>query len=78
MGSERALKFSLSPDAKSSSGFLKLFVASKYIDLQWIVQKLSPFDPLFRDTRTAIISREQLPPTGDALTVTLTMRRRDP
>ncbi|KAJ7914399.1 caspase domain-containing protein [Mycena leptocephala] len=50
MGSERAFDFTLSPGELSSCGFLKLFVASDCIDLGWILQELSPFDPRFVGT----------------------------
>ncbi|KAJ7906015.1 caspase domain-containing protein [Mycena leptocephala] len=50
MGSECAFEFTLSPGELSSCGFLKLFVTSEYIDLRWIQQKLSPFDPRFVGT----------------------------
>ncbi|KAJ7894365.1 hypothetical protein B0H13DRAFT_2276433 [Mycena leptocephala] len=60
MGSERAFNFTLSPGELSSCGFLKLFVTSEYIDLGWIPQELSPFDPRFEGTGRMRISHEPL------------------
>ncbi|KAJ7772870.1 caspase domain-containing protein [Mycena maculata] len=89
MGSEHAFEFILSPGRVSRFGFLKLFVATCYIDLGWIQQELSPFDPRFegagrlrmsqrfKDTTRLPMTREQFDPmltwNWDALTVTLTM-----
>ncbi|KAF7355999.1 Metacaspase-7 [Mycena venus] len=39
MGSEQAFDFALSPGDVSRSGFLKLFVATEYINLGWIEQQ---------------------------------------
>ncbi|KAJ7923554.1 caspase domain-containing protein [Mycena leptocephala] len=77
MGSERAFDFTLSPGELSSCGFLKLFVTSEYIDLGWIQQELSPFDPRFVGTGRFRVSHEPLDlrtrwnAMWDALTVTL-------
>jgi hypothetical protein len=60
MGSERAFDFTLSPGELSSCGFLKLFVTSDYIDLGWIQQELSPFDPRFLGTGQFRMSHEPL------------------
>jgi hypothetical protein len=60
MGSECAFEFTLSPGELSSCGFLKLFVTSDYIDLGWIQQELSPFDPRFVGTERLRISHEPL------------------
>ncbi len=60
MGSERAFDFTLLPGEESSCGFLKLFVTSEYIDLGWIQQELSPFDPRFEGTGRLRISHEPL------------------
>ncbi|KAJ7828881.1 caspase domain-containing protein [Mycena leptocephala] len=60
MGSERAFDFTLSPGELSSCGFLKLFVTSDYIDLGWIQQELSPFDPRFVGTGRLRMSHEPL------------------
>jgi hypothetical protein len=47
MGSQQALKFGPLPkDVNQSSTFLKLFVATKPIDIAWI-QQAPPFDPRF-------------------------------
>ncbi|KAJ7905987.1 caspase domain-containing protein [Mycena leptocephala] len=77
MGGERAFDFTLSPGEPSSCGFLKLFVTSEYIDLGWIQQVLSPFDPRFVGTRRFRTSHEPLDlrtrwdAIWDARTVTL-------
>jgi hypothetical protein len=77
MGSERAFDFTLSPGKLSSCGFLKLFVTSDYIDLGWIQQELSPFDPRFVGTGRFRMSHEPLDlrtrcdVVWDARTVTL-------
>jgi hypothetical protein len=77
MGSERAFDFTLSPGELSSCGFLKLFVTSEYIDLGWIQQELSPFDPRIVGTGRFRMSHEPLDfrtrwnAMWDALTVTL-------
>jgi hypothetical protein len=60
MGSECAFEFTLSSGELSSCGFLKLFVTSEYIDLGWIQQKLSPFDPRFVGTGRLRIAHEPL------------------
>jgi hypothetical protein len=73
MGSEPAFEFTLPADQKCSSGLLKLFVSNVYIDLEWIQQKLPPFDPLFGGARKPRPVLEELGPTWDALTVTVTM-----
>jgi hypothetical protein len=80
MGSERAFNFTLSPGELSSCGFLKLFVTTEYINLGWIQQDLSPFDPRFEGTGRLRISHEPLDlrttrwdARWDALMVTLTI-----
>jgi hypothetical protein len=80
IGGEPAFEFTLPKDlpkgVNSSTGFLKLFVANRYIDLEWIEQNLSPFDSTFMGSRSPVLKTEVLPtdePTWDALTVTLTM-----
>ncbi|KAJ7899351.1 caspase domain-containing protein [Mycena leptocephala] len=79
MGSERAFDFTLSPGELSSRGFLKLFVTSDYIDLGWIQQELSPFDPRFEGIGRLRISHEPVDlrtrwdAIWDAWTVTLTI-----
>ncbi|KAJ7899339.1 caspase domain-containing protein [Mycena leptocephala] len=60
MGSERAFNFTLLPGELSSCGFLKLFMTTEYIDLGWIPQELSPFDPRFEGTGRLRISHEPL------------------
>ncbi|KAJ7906005.1 caspase domain-containing protein [Mycena leptocephala] len=77
MGSERAFDFTLSPVELSSCGFLKLFVTSEYIDLGWLRQELSPFDPRFVGIGRFRMSHEPLDlktrwnAIWDARTVTL-------
>ncbi|KAJ7918675.1 hypothetical protein B0H13DRAFT_2435210 [Mycena leptocephala] len=59
--------------------FLKLFVTNDYIDLGWIQQELSPFDPQFVGTGRLRMSHEPLDLSTrwdaiwDARTVTLTI-----
>jgi hypothetical protein len=60
MGSERAFDFTLSSGELSNCGFLKLFVTSDYIDIGWMQQELSPFDPRFVGTERLRISHELL------------------
>jgi hypothetical protein len=77
MGSEHAFEFTLSPGELSRCEFFKLFVTSDYIDLEWIRQELSPFDPRFEGTGRLRMSHEPLDlktkkwGTWNALTVTL-------
>jgi hypothetical protein len=47
MGREPALEFSLEKDETMSSGFLKLFVTTQHVNLQWIRQT-SIFDAHFQ------------------------------
>ncbi|KAF8172852.1 hypothetical protein K438DRAFT_176957 [Mycena galopus ATCC 62051] len=75
MGHENAFEFMLEPDQKSSSGFVKLFVTREFVDLSWINQRISPFDPKFvrsgrPDTQAGPFDKMA---TWDALTVTLTI-----
>ncbi|KAJ7625706.1 caspase domain-containing protein [Roridomyces roridus] len=51
MGSEYAFEFALPPGESISSGFLKLFVATQYLDIGWIEQKMSPFDLRYQGTQ---------------------------
>ncbi|KAJ7464401.1 caspase domain-containing protein [Mycena latifolia] len=44
VGGELAFQFALPPGEKGSSGFIKLFVATTFIDLDWMKQTVSPFD----------------------------------
>ncbi|KAJ7904792.1 caspase domain-containing protein [Mycena leptocephala] len=86
MGGERAFEFTLKKDQKESSGFLKLFVARKFVDLKWIKQSMSPFDAEFVgvgqrlspfDAVVGVARREMTRQLNDspwdALTVLLTM-----
>ncbi|KAF7356229.1 putative WD repeat-containing protein C2E1P5.05 [Mycena venus] len=60
MGSDPAFDFTLPPGELSSSGFFKLFVTRKYINLAWMQQQLSPFDPRFEGTGRPRMSRKSL------------------
>ncbi|KAJ7694620.1 caspase domain-containing protein [Mycena rosella] len=75
MGGERAFQFRLPEGEASSSGFLKLFVTTEYLDLEWIRQKKSPFDPEFRPVNRMDMIQEEVTevPKWDALHVLLTM-----
>ncbi|KAF7356227.1 hypothetical protein MVEN_00954100 [Mycena venus] len=76
MGSDPAFDFTLRPGELSSSGFFKLFVTRKYIDLAWMQQELSPFDPRFEGTGRLRMSGESLDLMSmkwGALTVPLTI-----
>ena len=44
MGSDRAFEFTLPPGELSSSGFFKVFVTDKHIDLEWIRQEATSFE----------------------------------
>jgi hypothetical protein len=84
MGGERAFEFTLKKDQKESSGFLKLFVAEKFVDLKWIKQSMSPFDAEFVGVGQRLSPFDAVVGVGrismkyelkdwDALTVLLTM-----
>ncbi|KAJ7509677.1 caspase domain-containing protein [Mycena galericulata] len=76
MGGERAFEFSLPPgEMESDSGFLKLFVATEHLTLDWIQQTISPFDERYEGTGRLDRKGEPMVhvPTWDALTVVLTM-----
>jgi hypothetical protein len=80
MGSERAFDFMLSPGELSSCGFLKLFMTTEYIDLGWIQQEISPFDPQFEGTgrlrrlhEPLDLATKRWDARWDALIVTLTI-----
>jgi hypothetical protein len=87
MGGERAFELTLKKDQKESSGFLKLFVARKFVDLKWIKQSMSPFDAEFVGVgqrlspfdavvgvaRLEMLYQKLTGPMWDALTVLLTM-----
>jgi hypothetical protein len=76
MGGELAFQFGLPAGMTSSSGFLKLFVATHYLNLDWIEQK-TPFDANFDHTDRPDTVREDFvqQDTWDTLTVAVTMRR---
>ncbi|KAJ7694621.1 caspase domain-containing protein [Mycena rosella] len=71
MGSERAFEFSLPVGETSSSGFLKLFMATDYLNFG-IEQSTSPFEPWFEEPHR-MEKRLSEVPTWDALNVILTM-----
>ncbi|KAJ7815605.1 caspase domain-containing protein [Mycena leptocephala] len=48
MGGSDPFEFELPPKATSSSGLLKLFVSTQYLDLSGIEQTISPFDQDFQ------------------------------
>ncbi|KAJ7128546.1 caspase domain-containing protein [Mycena epipterygia] len=48
MGTEDPFEFILEENQNTSSGFLKLFVSTEYLDLSQIKQDISPLDPDFR------------------------------
>ncbi|KAJ7752243.1 hypothetical protein DFH07DRAFT_960681 [Mycena maculata] len=73
MGGQRALDFTLPRGVKKSSAFLKLFVATKAIDIDWIQQETSPFDTSFQGRPRLSMCRGVFQDTWDAFTVTLTM-----
>ncbi|KAJ7242297.1 hypothetical protein C8J57DRAFT_1726371 [Mycena rebaudengoi] len=75
MGGEPPFEFGLLPGKTSSSGFLKLFVSTHYLDLDWIEQETSPFDQAFTGTGrlTGKCVKLQKMPKWDALKVKLTM-----
>ncbi|KAJ7464405.1 caspase domain-containing protein [Mycena latifolia] len=75
MGGELAFQFALPPGEKKSSGFLKLFVATTFIDLDWMKQTVSPFDPKYQGTDRLDMQLETLPevPKWDGYSVVLTM-----
>ncbi|KAF7366571.1 ICE-like protease (Caspase) p20 domain protein [Mycena sanguinolenta] len=75
MGGQRALDFTLPKGVRKSSAFLKLFVATEAIGIDWIQQKISPFVSGFEGRPRLTIETEKLPDIWDAFTVTLTMTR---
>ncbi|KAJ7778942.1 caspase domain-containing protein [Mycena metata] len=76
MGSQRALKFGPLPQGmEKSSLFLKLFVATKAIDIAWIQQMISPFDAGFEARPRLKITREIHSDTWDAFRITVTVTK---
>ncbi|KAJ7648730.1 hypothetical protein DFH06DRAFT_1209452 [Mycena polygramma] len=77
MGDERAFEFELEPGQQESSGFLKLFVTRHRLDLGWMRQEMSPFNPRFQEGLEAAgrakFEKSTTPMQWDALTVILTM-----
>jgi hypothetical protein len=75
MGGEDPFEFTLPPKTASSSGFLKLFVSTHYLELDWIRQETSPFDPTFARTGRLLGKYEKLEqaPYWGALKVKLIM-----
>ncbi|KAJ7694626.1 caspase domain-containing protein [Mycena rosella] len=74
IGGERAFIFTLPPGKSSSSGFIKIFVSTEYLDLGWIQQQISPFNEKFDGTGRLEGRQETFrSPDWDALLVVLTM-----
>ncbi|KAF7354732.1 ICE-like protease (Caspase) p20 domain protein [Mycena sanguinolenta] len=76
MGSDRAFQFEVPPGKLLSSGYLKLLVTNEYIDLDWMRQDLSPFDPQFQGSgrvRPLQEPLDTLSTSWDAATVELTI-----
>ncbi|KAJ7464436.1 caspase domain-containing protein [Mycena latifolia] len=75
MGGERAFYLALPPGEKKSSGFLKLFVATAFsIDLDWMRQPVSPFNPIYQGTnRLKMRERALEVPKWDGYSVMLTV-----
>ncbi|KAJ7429953.1 caspase domain-containing protein [Mycena galericulata] len=76
MGSEPAFHFpgTLPPGVSSSFAFLKLFVSTQHLDLEWIQQE-TPFDPEFQGTGRLVAGLEPFTdlPWWDSLKVILTL-----
>ncbi|KAF7336534.1 Protein TIC 214 [Mycena sanguinolenta] len=72
MRTESAFEFNIPSGFSSSSGFLKLFVATKAMNIEWIEQRVSPFDSNFKDTGRKMV-REVVMERWDAVKVMLTM-----
>ncbi|KAJ7900848.1 hypothetical protein B0H13DRAFT_1883251 [Mycena leptocephala] len=75
LGSERTFDFAPLEGEISTSGFLKLFVSTEYLDLEWMKQSVSPFDPGFKALPVSLdVIHEKLASIEwDSLTVVLTM-----
>ncbi|KAJ7209200.1 caspase domain-containing protein [Mycena pura] len=75
MGGEAAFQFTLPAGVSKDSGFLKLFVSTQFLDLDWMEQIDSPFDAEYKGTGRLDVVREVLKQqeTWDAYKVTLTM-----
>jgi hypothetical protein len=75
VGCERTFDFAPPEGEISSSGFLKLFVSTEYLDLEWMKQSMLPFDPRFKALPVSLaVIHEKLTSIGwDSLTVILTM-----
>ncbi|KAJ7289161.1 caspase domain-containing protein [Mycena rebaudengoi] len=75
MGGDRAFQFALPPNVTSSSGFLKLFVSTEHLNLGWIKQDKSPFEPSFVGTGRLDAMPKPLAQASkwDAVRVVLTM-----
>ncbi|KAJ6484144.1 caspase domain-containing protein [Mycena sanguinolenta] len=72
MRTEFAFEFEIPSGLSSSSGFLKLFVATKPMDTECIEQRVSPFDRNFKDVGRKMV-REAVMERWDAVKVMLTM-----
>ncbi|KAJ6478123.1 hypothetical protein C8R47DRAFT_1139385 [Mycena vitilis] len=77
IGNELAFEFELEPGQQESSGFLKLFVTRHRLDLGWMTQGVSPFNPGFQQGLDAVgragFEKSVTPMQWDTLTVILTM-----
>jgi hypothetical protein len=75
LGSERTFDFAPLEGEISTFGFLKLFVSTEYLDLEWMKQSVSPFDPGFKAVPVSLdVIHEKLASIEwDSLTVVLTM-----
>ncbi|KAJ7906975.1 hypothetical protein B0H13DRAFT_2273908 [Mycena leptocephala] len=74
LGGEGAFFFTLPSGKRTSHEFLKMFVSTKYLDLGWIEQTVSPFDPEFEGIGRFQMSREpQNHDEWNALRVSLTI-----
>ncbi|KAJ7122210.1 hypothetical protein C8R44DRAFT_671165 [Mycena epipterygia] len=76
MGGEPAFEFTLPKNQVASSGFLKLFVSTEALDLEWIKQD-HPLDSDFKGVGRLKLRQEEMPSKWDALRVVLTMTRSD-
>jgi hypothetical protein len=78
MGATAAFEYTLPKDMDSSTGFLKLFVTNRHIDLRWIEQQVS-FASTLMNPRLPPPTRTREPElseaTWDAVTVPLTMMK---
>ncbi|KAJ7148506.1 caspase domain-containing protein [Mycena crocata] len=78
IGGENPFAFGLDHNQNVSSGFLKLFVSTEYLDLPRIEQKLSPLNPDFQGVGRlkGMTVNELQKPMWNAVTIFLTMSRK--